>query len=185
METEILPGITMRQATPDDTTTFAEIHQEVAHWLWSRGIHQWQPGMWPEEWIRHAIARGDLYVAVEQGAVIGTVIIQSTDTKIWGETANAAGYVHGLRVRRSAAGRGIGLALLCWAEREIAARGNRLARLARLDCMAENSALCAYYERAGYQRVGSFTFHDGDEPYSVALFEKSFEGSEARQGMAR
>ncbi|HEU5349739.1 MAG TPA: hypothetical protein VFU63_14095, partial [Ktedonobacterales bacterium] len=66
----------------------------------------------------------------------------------------------------------IGLVLLRWAEREIKARGNRLARL---DCFAGNPALCVYYERAGYRRVGTHAFEDEDKPYTVALFEKSLD----------
>ena len=176
METQLVPGITMRHATPDDAHAFAEIHEEVARWLWSRGIRQWQPGTFPIEWVRGAIERGEVYTATEKGDAIGFVMIQPSDDT-WGDTPDEAGYIHGLRVRRSAAGRGIGLALLRWAEREIAAR---VIRLARLDCMAENPALCAYYERAGYRRVGSFTFHDGEEPFTVALFEKSLDKLDER-----
>lgn len=175
METQLLPGVTMRPAAPGDAATFAEIHEEIARWLWERGIHQWQPGTFPIKWIQDAIARGELYLASEAGTVIGAVIVQASDTFTWGEAslADAASYVHGLRVRRSAAGRGIGLALLRWAEREIAARGNHLVRL---DCTAENPALCAYYERAGYRRVQTKAHQGGDRIYLVAMFEKSLDG---------
>jgi ribosomal protein S18 acetylase RimI-like enzyme len=172
METELLPGITMRQATPDDTAIFAEIHEEAAHWLWSHGIHQWRPGTFQSEWIRGPFERGEAYLASEQGTVITTVIIQPTDTETWGKTADAAGYIHGLRVRRSVAGRGIGLAVRRRAEREIAARGNRVARL---DCMGLNPALCSYYERAGYRCVRSIAFEDQQSPYVLAIFEKALD----------
>lgn len=170
METELLPGITLRQATADDAGAFAELHEEAAQWLWSRGIYQWRPGAFQVEWIREPFERGEAYLAIEHGAVIATVIIQPADTSTWGKTADAAGYIHGLRVRRSAGGRGIGLAMLSWAEREIAARGNRFARL---DCMGLNPALCAYYERAGYHRVRAVTFEDQQSTYMLALFEKT------------
>lgn len=175
MATQLLPGVTMRPAKPDDAIIFMELHEEIARWLWERGIHQWQPGTFPIKWIQDAIARGDVYLANEAGAVIGAVIVQANDTFTWGEAsvADGAGYIHGLRVRRSAAGRGIGLALLHWAEREIAARGNHLARL---DCMADNPALCAYYERAGYWRVRTKAHQGGDRIYLVAMFEKSLDG---------
>ncbi len=172
METELLPGITMRQAIPADMPAFAELHEEAARWLWSRGIQQWRPGTFQSEWIQGPFERGEAYVAEEQGAVIATVIIQSADTATWGKTVDAAGYIHGLRVRRSAVGRGIGLAILRWAERELAARGNRFARL---DCMAQNPALCAYYEHAGYRRVRTVTFEDQQGPYALALFEKALD----------
>jgi ribosomal protein S18 acetylase RimI-like enzyme len=178
METQLLPGVTLRPATPDDDIVFMEMHEEVASWLWSRGIRQWQPGTFPIKWIQDAIARGDVYLASEDSRVIGAVIVQASDTFTWGETslADAAGYIHGLRVRRSAAGRGVGLAMLHCAEREIAARGNQLARL---DCMGDNPALCAYYERAGYKRVRTKAHQGGDRVYLVAMFEKSLDGEAA------
>jgi ribosomal protein S18 acetylase RimI-like enzyme len=175
METELLPGVTIRVATSDDAATFAAIHEEVVNWLWARGIHQWQPGTFPISWVQDAIARGEVYVSIESGAVIGAVMLQEADPDTWGAAslADAAGYIHGLRVRRSVAGRGIGRALIAWAERELVARGKRLARL---DCWAANDALCAYYERAGYQRVGTRTVTDEPEPFVAALFEKALDG---------
>lgn len=179
METQLLPGVMLRQATPDDAATFAAIHEEVASWLWARGIHQWQPGTFPITWVENAIARGEVYVACENGAaigvVIGAVMLQEADPDTWGEAslADPAGYIHGLRMRRSVAGRGVGRALIAWAEGELVARGKRLARL---DCWAANDALCAYYERAGYRRVGTRIFTDGPEPFDAALFEKALDG---------
>ena len=178
METQLLPGVTVRLAAPEDAATFAEIHEEVVQWLWARGIYQWQPETFPStrvmKWIENAIARGEVYLACDDGAVIGAVILQEADPDTWGEAslADPASYIHGLRVRRSAAGRGVGRALIAWAERELAARGKRLARL---DCWAANDALCAYYERAGYRRVGTRTFTDGPKPFVAALFEKALD----------
>ncbi len=175
MKIELLPGVTMRPAAPEDVATFVEMHEELASWLWERGVRQWQPGTFPIRWIEDAITRGEVYLASEAGRVIGAVIVQASDTFTWGDASigDAAGYIHGLRVRRSAAGRGIGLALLRWAEREIAARG---LHLARLDCMGDNPALCAYYERAGYKRMRTKAHKGGDRTYLVAMFEKSLDG---------
>jgi ribosomal protein S18 acetylase RimI-like enzyme len=174
METQLLPGVIVRLATPSDVATFAEIHEEVVNWLWARGIHQWQPETFPVKWVEDAIARGEVYMACENSTVIGAVMLQETDPDTWGEAslADAAGYIHGLRVRRSVAGRSVGRVLIAWAERELAAHGKRLARL---DCWAANDALCAYYERAGYRRVRTRTFADGPEPFVAALFEKALD----------
>jgi ribosomal protein S18 acetylase RimI-like enzyme len=170
MQTDLMPGIIMRQATADDAPLFADLHEEAAQWLWDRNIRQWQPGTFRIEWIQEPFARGEAFLACEQNTVIATVIIQPSDTETWGKTADAAGYIHGLRVRRSAAGRGIGLAVLGWAEDEIAARGNHFARL---DCIADNPALNAYYAKAGYRHVRTATFEDNQGTYSLALFEKA------------
>lgn len=175
MDIHLLPSVTMRPAMPEDAATFAEIHEEVVSWLLARGIQQWQAGTLPIKWVQDAIASGEVYVACEDGAVIATVMLQETDPKTWSEVsiADAAGYIHGLRVRRSVAGRGVGRALIAWAEQEFIARGKQLARL---DCWAESDALCAYYEQAGYRRVGTRAFTDGPESLVKALFEKSLDG---------
>jgi ribosomal protein S18 acetylase RimI-like enzyme len=162
------PGVTVECATPDDADTFVEIHEEAARWLWDRGIRQWQPGAFQKAWITRPIARGELYIARRCGEAVGTVIVQWADEYTWGLRPDDAGYIHGLRVRRSAAGQGLGRALLAWAEREIARAGPTFARL---DCIAENAALCAYYERAGYTRLDDLI--DGD--FRAARFEKRLE----------
>ncbi len=87
---------------------------------------------------------------------VGAVIVQAREPYIgYASVADAAGCMR-------------------WAEREPAARG---LHLARLDCMAENPALCAYYERAGYRLVRTKTHQGGDGVYMVAMFEMSLEGN--------
>jgi protein-tyrosine phosphatase len=159
------PGVAIKRATPDDAETFVEIHEEAARWLWDRGIRQWQPGVFQQAWIAGPIARGELYIVRRDGEAIGTISVQWTDEYAWGQCPDDAGYIHGLRVRRSSAGQGLGRALLVWAEREIAQAGRSFARL---DCIAENPVLCAYYERAGYTRLDDLI--DGD--FRAARFEK-------------
>ena len=80
-------------------------------------------------------------------------MIQWSDHEIWGDRGldGQAGYVHGLAVRRSAAGRGLGLRILGLASVRIARQGRGLLRL---DCMADNKPLCDYYRRAGFTDLG-------------------------------
>jgi ribosomal protein S18 acetylase RimI-like enzyme len=68
-----------------------------------------------------------------------------------GEQPPVAGYLHRLAVRPAWAGRDFGRELLTWADREIAARGRTLLRLA---CMTDNPALRQCYERAGFRHCG-------------------------------
>lgn len=146
-----LPALHVVQATTADVDTFLEIHEETARWLWNQGIHQWRPGAFQREWLDEPIARGELYLARDSsGVVVATVLTRWSDEEIWGPQPPDAGYIHGLRVRRSSAGRHIGRSLLAWAEHQIAAAGKRYARL---DCIADNPRLVAYYEAAGYIRV--------------------------------
>lgn len=164
-----LTGMTITRATPEDAATFVEIHEEAARWLWDRGIQQWRPGTFQAEWLRDPIARGEVYVASEHGLPIATLILEWSDVWTWGERPPDAGYIHGLRVRRAAAGRGIGRALLAWAEREIAQAGRPFARL---DCIADNPRLCAYYLEAGYERQADLEWEENGRTGRLARFEK-------------
>lgn len=166
--TELPPGLTVERATADDADTFLGIHEEAARWLWERGIRQWRPGAFQREWLDEPIARGELYIARLRGEPVGTLLIQWSDEYTWGKRPDDSGYIHGLRVRRSASGRELGQALLRWAEGEIARAGRTYARL---DCIANNPALCAYYERAGYTRVDDLAVV-GEEKVHLARFEK-------------
>lgn len=78
-----------------------------------------------------------------------------------------AGYVHGLAVRRHAAGAGLGPRLLDLASDLIAARSRPLVRL---DCMAENASLCDFYRRAGFSDLGVGTSNVTSK--SLRLFER-------------
>jgi GNAT superfamily N-acetyltransferase len=73
--------------------------------------------------------------------------------------------VHCLAIRRAFAGIGLGRYLLQWAEQRIAAVGKKFIRL---DCMAENPALCAYYEQVGFTHRGETQ----GKGWKAALYEK-------------
>jgi ribosomal protein S18 acetylase RimI-like enzyme len=162
------PGVTIERATPEDADTFLEIHEEAARWLWEQGIRQWQPGTFQKAWIALPIERGELYLAKRGGEALGTVMLQWADEYTWGEQPPDAGYIHGLRVRRSTTGQGLGRAMLRWAEREIARVGRPIARL---DCIAGNERLCAYYLAAGYTRTTDLQV-EGEDKGALARFEK-------------
>lgn len=166
---EVLPGIVLRRARPDDATRFVALHEDAAHWLWDRGIHQWKPGVFQEAWIAKPIARGEVFLAWRGEVVVGAVVLEWEDTWTWGPRPNDAGYIHGLRVARSAARLGLGRALLTWAEGGIARAGRPFARL---DCIAENADLVAYYVRAGYTHLDDVTLSDEYGEHRLTRFEK-------------
>jgi GNAT superfamily N-acetyltransferase len=63
------------------------------------------------------------------------------------------------------AGRGLGVAIVEWADGQAAAAGRRYLRL---DCMRENDGIRAYYERLGFDHRG-----DIDHPrFAAALYER-------------
>ena len=102
---------------------------------------------------------------MRDGVIVGTLTLTWADPHVWGEQPDDAGYVHGLAIRRDAAGQGIGAAMLAWAGRAVAAAGRPYLRL---DCMATNARLRAYYERAGFTQVRDVA----DANWSASLYQK-------------
>jgi GNAT superfamily N-acetyltransferase len=102
----------------------------------------------------------------------GTFSLHRTDVRFWGERPNEppgrARYLHKLAVRRSHPG--LGRELLALAER-LACEGG--AACLRLDCVAANPGIRAYYEAVGFQYRGEVSGPAFNVPY--ALYEKPLE----------
>jgi ribosomal protein S18 acetylase RimI-like enzyme len=151
-------GIDFRRAAPADFDAVYAIIAEAAAWLQSRKSSQWawfltDPG---KDLVRHRSESAETYLILDSHAEpVATFTVQWDDELIWGPRGKdgTAGYVHGVAVRRHAAGNGLGLKMLDWS-REIIARNSR--RLVRLDCMADNKPLCDYYRRAGFIDAGVY-----------------------------
>lgn len=141
-------------------------------WLQSRGISQWSffltnPG---KDFVRDRIASAETYLIFDPSRQpIATLALQWSDREIWGSRGldGQAGYIHGLAIRRRAAGTGLGLKLLDLAS-DMIARNSR--PRAQLDCMAQNEALCNYYRRAGFTDLGVADSNITGKP--LRLFER-------------
>ena len=160
--------IELVRAQPPDLDTVVDILEEAASWLASRGIEQWLPGSFlgPRyDSIADQVNHGEVYLAVLDGKPVGTLTLQWQDKKFWGDVADDAAYVHRIAIRRAWAGKGLGRQLLQWAESTAAAAGKTFLHL---DCMAENSALCEYYERANFLCCGELE----GKGWRVRLYEK-------------
>jgi ribosomal protein S18 acetylase RimI-like enzyme len=158
-------GIEVVRAGGSDLDTVLSILEEAARWLVCRGIDQWEPGSFSRRRIADRIERGEMYVARLAGRTFGTFALQWSDEEVWGDIPGDAGYVHGLAIRRSFAGKGLGRELLRWAEERAALSGMKYLRL---DCRAENRDLNEYYERAGFRRRGRVRVWG----FEVNLYEK-------------
>jgi ribosomal protein S18 acetylase RimI-like enzyme len=150
-------AITVSQATASDYTAVFDLLESARQWLISRGITRQWPTSIPSEILSERIARGVVYTA---GAgtlhkIVGTFTILWADPNTWGEQPPNAGYVHSLAVDRAWAGQGLGEYLLKEAARIVAGSGRKYLRL---DCWADNAALCAYYESLGFLSRGLHTW---------------------------
>jgi protein-tyrosine phosphatase len=155
----------LARATEADAATLVALYDEASAWLMARGLRQWPPGMLSVAHERANIQAGhEVYLVWRDAEPAGMLTLQWDDPEMWGEQPSDAGYVHGLCVRRASAGLGVGAALLGWAEQRVAAAERDWLRL---DCMARNPALRAYYERLG------FTYRGEAEAGWAALYERA------------
>ncbi|MBX9365541.1 GNAT family N-acetyltransferase [Streptomyces sp. WAC04114] len=138
----------------------------------ARGITgQWRPGELDEEHFRRVMAHGEVWLAETGGRLAGAWELWWEDEDAWGPQPPVAGYVHRLMVDRAAAAPGTGRVLLAAAERRVAEAGRAWMRL---DCLAGNVQLNAYYVEAGYRVVGRKEGkpQPGGPPKSFTLLEK-------------
>lgn len=143
--------LTITDAQPADLDALVDIDASASRWAASIGFDRGQPPRPMREILAERVARGEVYLARLDGVPAAMLTLQWADAEIWGDLPGEAGYVHGLATHRAFAGKGSGLALLRWIEREVAAAGRRSVRL---DCNAGDPPLRAYYERAGFTHRG-------------------------------
>jgi ribosomal protein S18 acetylase RimI-like enzyme len=163
------------RASAADASLVIAVIEDAARWLMSRGIAQWQWFLTPagHDLVNRRIAMHEVYL-VHAGATgpndaIATVTVQWSDRDFWLDRGDdgTAGYVHGLAVRRAHAGLGWGEQLIDHAADRCRQRGRSLLRL---DCMADNSQLRAYYERLGFELVEQRRVHDR---FDSALYQRA------------
>ena len=155
----------VRRAHHRDAETVAALLDEASAWVDDLGFSQW-PLPFPRDQIAAAINRGEVYVVeAEDGEAVATVTMLQDDP-YWGERPPDAFYVHKLAVRRDRAGRGIGAAIVEWANAEAAEAGREFLRL---DCLGENPAIRTYYEDLGFQHRGDIVT-DGR---TLSLYERA------------
>ena len=165
-------GIEIRVARAEDVGTAAEILGDAISWAAERGFSSWTPedfagpASWGKDRLIQAGEVGGLFLVWVQGRAVGTVSLLPEDLRFWPDQPPDALYLHRFAIRRSHTGRGVGRAVLRWADREVLRQGRRFLRL---DCLADNAGIRAYYERAGFEHRGDLET-DG---LRFALYERA------------
>jgi GNAT superfamily N-acetyltransferase len=156
--------VNVRRAHHEDVEIVAGLLDEASAWVDDLGFSQW-PLPFPRDQLAAAIERGEVHVVeAEDGDAVATVSIQ-LDDPYWGDQPSEALYVHKLVVRRNRAGRGIGAAIVEWANAEAAEAGREFLRL---DCLGDNPGIRNYYEDLGFQHCGDIVA-DGRK---LSLYER-------------
>lgn len=145
-----MTSLDLRPARADDAAALVALRDACARWQLSRGVVQWAPGEVSVDRVAAQVASGEWYVHARDGRPAAAIRILEEDRLVWPDGL-PAGYLHGFMVDRSLAGAGLGAAVLRWAEGEVRARGHDVVRL---DCVATNDVLRAYYRARGYAERG-------------------------------
>ncbi|OLF15866.1 GNAT family N-acetyltransferase [Actinophytocola xanthii] len=165
-----------RQATDEDVRLIATWRWEVAAWIHDKGSDQWDTkGLSRDEFerrISRSIEAGETWMALDDdGRPIGTIAIDVVaDEGLWTNEELENSYViHRMMVPRSESGKGIGAAMIKFAEDLARAHGRK--KLV-LDAWDTNKALHRYYESLGFQYVRRVANHWTP---SATIYEKYVE----------
>ncbi|HEV2238862.1 MAG TPA: GNAT family N-acetyltransferase [Ktedonobacterales bacterium] len=156
-------------AAASDLAFVVALDEESAAWLRARGFDPGEPPRPLTDIYRERLASGEVYLGWLGDVPVGMLTLQRTDPRVWPEAPADALYVHGLMVSRLHAGQRIGTRLLDWASEQVVAAGRAYLRL---DCLAKNPALRAYYERAGFTYRGTIRW----KAYEGARYERPVKG---------
>ncbi|MEV4436551.1 GNAT family N-acetyltransferase [Streptomyces sp. NPDC049585] len=161
-----------RLADDTDLAALVRLRDDAARWILARGVSdQWRPGELDADHFRRVMDGGEVWLAQAAGRVVGAWELWWQDEDAWGPQPPTAGYVHRLMVDHGSVAPGTGRRLLQAAEHRVAEAGRTLVRL---DCLAGNARLNAYYLGAGYRAVGRKEGkpQPGGAPKSFTLLEK-------------
>ena len=142
----------VERAVPGDAADILGLIRRRIAWMDERGIHQWNEDayleVFPHAYFVRAADEGRLYVVRQGGELAGAFTLFETDAR-W-EDRMPALYVHNLVSHPGR--RGAGRAALRFCEEEARRRG--VGRL-RLDCIASNRELNAFYDTLGFRFAGT------------------------------
>ncbi|MFC5650275.1 GNAT family N-acetyltransferase [Paenibacillus solisilvae] len=146
------------QAKPEDTQAVLQLLISTAEWLKSTGSTQWNGLLKGEDSHNtpEAIKRGEVYIFMQDNILMGMVMLMQResawDRELWGDEGHGSSiYLHRLNINRAAAGTKLGEHIVRWAGSGIHFPGkDRI----RLDCIANNPKLNAFYRSCGYSYMG-------------------------------
>ena len=159
--------LSVEKAAAQDAPSLLALRHALEDWLESKSVEQWGPGEVSLGDVERQVADGEWRVVRDRDGLQAALRLLWSDEPVWQQQNTFAAYVHGLMVNRADAGRGVGAALLRWAE---AQARHAEAPCLRLDCVESNTRLRHFYAALGFEEVGR---RDFDGPwFSAVLLEK-------------
>ncbi|MBM7599822.1 GNAT superfamily N-acetyltransferase [Virgibacillus halotolerans] len=163
----------VRKAGAQDLVAVYGLLRDTASWLKAKGISQWEELLHSEEnnEARQAISSGITHLVEDGDGDLAAMFNLSGkqndwDIDMWGKQDDLAYYLHKLAVAKGHHQQQIGRQILDWIDENILLENGYV----RLDCVADNSVLNDFYQRAGYTFVGYAS--EGKDNFS--LYEKLF-----------
>lgn len=153
----------IRKGKPEDIEPIMNIIRAATKNMESNNIHQWDE-IYPDKTVLNEdIAKGNLYVNVEDGIINALIVLnedQAEEYKAlhWKYNLEKQLVIHRLCVDPRAQGGGIARKLLKYSD-EFAVKGGYGA--IRLDAFTQNERALRLYEKNGYEKVGSVNFRKG------------------------
>ncbi|MEP7270289.1 MAG: GNAT family N-acetyltransferase [Acidobacteriota bacterium] len=138
----------VRQANCGDIESLKDLFRAAIAWQTRRGVSTF--GEFTDSFLKGEIERGAVFLAVNEEAVGGTISLYESDEIIWGDDHDSALYIHRLASIRTERGRGVGAELVNWSRLRAEAMGKKWLRV---DCWADNTDLCQFYLRQGFDVV--------------------------------
>jgi GNAT superfamily N-acetyltransferase len=169
-------SLRIRRGTTCDMDTIISLIDEAAGWLRGKDTDQWA-SPWPNRAardgrVRRGLRNGCTWIAEAAGRPIATITYRPQGNQVlWTrrEQWQPAVYVSRLIVTRSAAGLGVGSAMVDWAAARAVRDWN--AQWIRIDVWTTNVALHNYYEKRGF-RFSRIALCEASDYPSAALFQK-------------
>lgn len=174
--------MTIRKAAEKDIQAVGDIYEKI-HTAEENGkvTIGWIRGIYPTaKTAKQALERGDLFVAEEQGAIVGAAIINQQQADSYKDADwdyevpdEEVMVLHTLVIDPNVSGKGYGRGFVHFYE-ECALANN--CHYLRMDTNAKNSRARAMYNKLGYREVGIVPcVFNGIEGVQLVLLEKKLD----------
>ncbi len=150
-------NIVFEQVEDKDKGKVLQLFRNAAERINKMNIDHWQywinPPIEKVKWVEEGIQNNEFFfIRNPDGENLGMVRIMNEDLLYWGNQKEKAKYIHSLVVTDKYNGKGIGTKIIQQVESD-AKEDN--CRYLRLDADSKNPKLCSYYEKLGFQKVGT------------------------------
>ena len=162
-------NISIRKAKTNELATALSLFEAAAMKLRAKGINQWQHWIAPApdyvQWVKTGFDNKEYFFIEKANQLAGMFRLMYNDEAYWGKQTDSAAYLHSLVTKTEFEGQQIGATVLATMTVYLRQKG---VKYFRLDCKADNEALCNYYIRQGFVPVRLQVMPH----YTVQLFEK-------------